>query len=60
MSSLIHWQVADGRAKELRQIEASVDAHPFARFLLLQFPPITTRRRAAATEPGPGSSLSSR
>jgi hypothetical protein len=47
MSSLIHWQVASGRQRELRQIEASVDAHPFARFVALQFPPRSTPPKPA-------------
>jgi hypothetical protein len=47
MSSLIHWQVALGRERELRRIEASVDAHPFARFVALQFPLRSTPPKAA-------------
>jgi hypothetical protein len=37
MSSLIHWEVARARERELRNMEAAVDAHPFARFVALQF-----------------------
>ena len=51
MSSLINWEVADGRARELRHIEASVDAHPFARFLLLQFPPARIRHARRGSAP---------
>lgn len=35
MSSQINWEVANGRAKELRRMETGVDAHPFARFVYL-------------------------
>jgi hypothetical protein len=33
----INWQVAKANAEELRRLEASVDAHPFARFVYLAF-----------------------
>ena len=42
MSSTINWQVAKANTAELRRLEASVDAHPFARFAYLAFRP---RRR---------------
>ena len=37
MSSMINWRVAQSNAKELRRLEADVDAHPFARFVYLAF-----------------------
>jgi hypothetical protein len=42
MSSLIHWQTARARMRELKALEAATDAHPFARFVYLAFAP---RRR---------------
>ena len=47
MSSLIHWQVASGRERELRRIDSALDVHPFARLVALQFPPRSTPRRPA-------------
>jgi hypothetical protein len=37
MSSMINWKVAEANTKELRRLDASVDAHPFARFVYLAF-----------------------
>lgn len=45
MSSQINWEVANGRAKELRRLETGVDAHPFARFVYLSFGPRSRRER---------------
>jgi hypothetical protein len=44
MTPLINWQVAEARADEIRRLEASTDAHPFARFVYLVFGP-TDRHR---------------
>jgi hypothetical protein len=35
MSSLINWQVAEGRTRELKDLARATDAHPFARFVFL-------------------------
>jgi hypothetical protein len=45
MSSQINWEVANGRAKELRRLETGVDAHPFARFVYLSLGQRNARRR---------------
>jgi hypothetical protein len=37
MSSKINWQVSKANTDELRRLDASVDAHPFARFVYLAF-----------------------
>jgi hypothetical protein len=37
MTPLVNWQVAEARTAELRRLEASSDAHPFARFVYLVF-----------------------
>ena len=49
MSSLINWQVADGRAREARRIDAALDVHPLARLVALQF--ASTRSTPAKTVP---------
>lgn len=33
----INWQVAKANTEDLRRLEASVDVHPFARFIYLAF-----------------------
>jgi hypothetical protein len=45
MSSLINWQVAESRTREVRDLAVAADAHPFARFVYLAFGP-SRRRRA--------------
>jgi hypothetical protein len=44
VTSLINWHVASARAAELRRLETTVDAHPFARFVFLRFGPPRKRR----------------
>ena len=44
MSPLLNWKVAEARTEEVRRLAASTDAHPFARFVYLVFPPASTRR----------------
>ena len=39
MNSLVHWETARARSRELKRLEAATDAHPFARFLALTFRP---------------------
>jgi hypothetical protein len=45
MSSQINWEVANGRAKELRRMETGLDAHPLARFVYLSLGSRDARRR---------------
>jgi hypothetical protein len=44
MSSLINWQVAESRTREVRDLAGAADAHPFARFVYLAFGPAKRRR----------------
>jgi hypothetical protein len=44
MSSLINWQVAESRTRELKDLAGSTDAHPFARFVYLAYRPRHARR----------------
>jgi hypothetical protein len=44
MSSLINWQVAESRTREVRDLAGSTDAHPFARFVYLAFGPVRRRK----------------
>jgi hypothetical protein len=44
MSSLINWEVAESRTRELKDLASSADAHPFARFVYLAFGPARRRR----------------
>jgi hypothetical protein len=44
MNSLVHWETAQARSRELRQLEAATDAHPFARFVALTFRPKKRQR----------------
>jgi hypothetical protein len=37
VSSLVHWETARARTRELRDLDVSSDAHPFARFVALIF-----------------------
>jgi hypothetical protein len=43
-SSLINWQVAEGRTRELRDLAGATDAHPFARYVYIAFGPARRRR----------------
>ena len=45
MSTLLSWKVAEARTDELRRLDASVDAHPFARFVYLVYGPRGGARR---------------
>jgi hypothetical protein len=42
--SPINWKVAEARADELRRLEASTDAHPYARLVNVLFNPPRHRR----------------